>query len=262
VISRDLNIGRALRARQRGFLLNPFRFGGGGGGGSSDPHFANVSLLLHLDGADESTTIVDNSPSPKTATVVGNAQIDTDQSKFGGASLLLDGSGDFVQFPANAGFDFGAGDFTAELQWRPNNTTSDQIILSYADPATGSGDGVAFLLNYLAGSNGGKIQGAFFTGTTAVSIVTSMALVAGQFNHIAYARAGTTLRVFINGDVGGSVTSSDAMNAPASRLLRIGAYIGASPLFANGWADEVRITKGVARYTAAFTPPTAAFPNS
>lgn len=262
MISRDLSIGRALRARQRGFLLNPFRFGGSGGGGGSDPHFANVSLLLHLDGADGSTAIVDSSATPKTATVVADAQIDTAQSKFGGASLLLDGASDFVQFPANAGFDFGAGDFTAELWWQPNSTTSDQVLISYADPSATSGAGVAFLLNYQGASGSGKIQGAFFTGTTAVSIVTSMALVAGQFNHIAYTRAGTTLSVFINGDVGGSVTSSDAMNAPASRLLRIGAYIEANPLFANGWADEVRITKGVARYTAAFTPPTAAFPNS
>jgi hypothetical protein len=64
--------------------------------GPTDPYFSNVSLLLHGDGANGSTTIVDSSPSPKTVTAVGNAQISTAQSKFGGSSLAFDGSGDYL----------------------------------------------------------------------------------------------------------------------------------------------------------------------
>jgi hypothetical protein len=57
-----------------------------------DPQFGSVSLLLHGDGTNGSTTITDNSPTPKTVTAVGNAQISTAQSKFGGASILFDGT--------------------------------------------------------------------------------------------------------------------------------------------------------------------------
>jgi hypothetical protein len=53
---------------------------------NTDPNFANVSLLLYGNGINGSTSITDNSPSPKTVTAVGNAQISTaKQSKFGGA---------------------------------------------------------------------------------------------------------------------------------------------------------------------------------
>jgi hypothetical protein len=61
-----------------------------------DPVFNNVSLLLHGNGTNGSTTITDNSPTPKTVTAVGNAQISTAQSKFGGASIAFDGTGDYL----------------------------------------------------------------------------------------------------------------------------------------------------------------------
>ena len=65
----------------------------------TDPYRSQVSLLLHGDGANGSTTIVDSSPSPKTVTAVGNAQISTTQSKFGGSSLAFDGAGDYLEAP-------------------------------------------------------------------------------------------------------------------------------------------------------------------
>ena len=61
-----------------------------------DPQFGSVSLLLHGDGANGSTTIVDSSPTPKTVTAFGDAQISTAQSKFGGASIAFDGTGDYL----------------------------------------------------------------------------------------------------------------------------------------------------------------------
>ena len=80
------------------------------GGGATDPYFSNVSLLLHGDGTNGSTTIIDSSPLPKTVTAFGNAQISTAQSKFGGSSIAFDGTGDSLTIPA---ITF-AGDFTLE----------------------------------------------------------------------------------------------------------------------------------------------------
>src|SRR5687768_6144765 len=72
--------------------------------------------LLHMDGADGSTTFTDESG--KTWTARGDAQIDTAQSVFGGASGRLDGNGDFVDTPDHADWDFGSGDFTLDLRVR------------------------------------------------------------------------------------------------------------------------------------------------
>ena len=79
---------------------------------SYDPHYANVSLLLHGDGADNGTVFTDNSHSPKTVTAYGNAKTSTAQSKFGGSSIFFDGNGDYLVSPSNSAFQFGTGDFT------------------------------------------------------------------------------------------------------------------------------------------------------
>ena len=73
-----------------------------------------TKLLLHFDGTDGSTTFVDSSPSGKTVTAVGNAQIDTAQYKFGGASGLFDGNGDYLSVPDSDDWYFGTGDFTID----------------------------------------------------------------------------------------------------------------------------------------------------
>ena len=82
---------------------------------TADPYYDNVSLLLHGDGTNGSTTIVDNSPSPKTMTALGNAQISTTESLFGGSSLYFDGSGnDAIQTLPGNDFVYGTGPFTLE----------------------------------------------------------------------------------------------------------------------------------------------------
>ncbi len=80
--------------------------------GGVDP---NVDLLLHFTGADASTTFTDSSPSPKTFTAVGNAQIDTAQKKFGSASAQFDGSGDCIHTPDTAHLELGSGDWTLDF---------------------------------------------------------------------------------------------------------------------------------------------------
>ena len=77
-----------------------------------DPDFDKVSLLLHMDGAYGSTTFNDSSPAAKAVAASGNAKVSAAKSKWGGASLALGGSGDYLSAPAHADFVFGVGDFT------------------------------------------------------------------------------------------------------------------------------------------------------
>ena len=80
---------------------------------NGDPHFNNVSLLMHMDGAEGSTNFIDSSPLNKTITSVGSPTISTSFKKFGtGAGVF--GTPQFLNIP-NGGFNFGTGDFTVEF---------------------------------------------------------------------------------------------------------------------------------------------------
>jgi hypothetical protein len=101
--------------------------------------------------------------------------------------------------------------------------------------------------------------------------VTDLNFAAGTFalntwHHIAVSRSGSSIRAFANGTQAGSTaTNTDAFthNKAGNRPLRIGELNDGTYLFGvNGYIDDIRITKGVARYTASFTPPTEPFPNS
>jgi hypothetical protein len=212
----------------------------------SDPYFANVSLLLHMDGADGSTTFTDSSSNALTVTAVGNAQVDTAQSKFGGAAGLFDGSGDFLSIAENAVFGFGTGDFTCEA-WVRLNSTALQNILDFRTAANAQ----AWVWNITSSK-----LGMYTPSGTLIAGATN--LTTGVWYHVAITRESGTIRQFLNGAVDGSGLNSS--NFQSSRPLRIGANPSGGDAF-NGHIDELRITKGIARYTAAFTPPTAPFPD-
>lgn len=212
----------------------------------ADPYWANVVSLLHFDGADGSTTFIDEKGA--TWTVGGGAQIDTAQSQFGGASGQFSAAGDYIGRAAHADFGFGTGDFTVEA-WvrRPTATAADWPIfdfrtagaqngLFYLSPTTG-------LLTYYNGGTSG--------GSGSAPAVDTM-------THVAWARSGTTLRAFLNGVQQWATTMSGDFGS--TRPCRIGGNFAGSAV-ASGHIDEARITKGVARYTSNFTPPTGPFPN-
>jgi hypothetical protein len=219
-----------------------------------DENFANVSLLLHMDGADGSTTFTDSSSNALTVTAVGDAQIDTSQSKFGGASGLLDGTGDYLQLPNVSAMDLGAGDFTVEGFVRPAASGASQIILAYNYYSSGD-PGFAFYRN-------GTSQLALFRNGSAIAAGGTVAQ--GAWSHVALVRSSGTAYLYLDGvladsaAMSGTFTANDNMRIGASKFNAAGA-IGT---FFNGHIDEFRITPGIARYTAAFTPPTAPFPDT
>ncbi len=200
---------------------------------------ANTLFLAHLD-----SDLTDSSSYSHTPTANGDVYA-TGQSKFGAGSILFDGTGDYISIPTHADFAFGTGDFTVDLWFRLNSTSFPQGLFGIED----STNGIDF-----------KIQSStalryFMNGTQ--YDVTISALSQATWYHIAIARSGTTVKVFLNGSVVDTQTIS--ANVTNSTGVKIGIRYDLSEPF-NGWIDEFRTMKGYARYTATFTPPTAESP--
>lgn len=205
---------------------------------------AYTMLMLHCDGTDTSTTFTDSSTNQvaKTQTANGNAQIDTAQSKFGGASGLFDGTGDYLTTPDSADFNYGTGDFTIDFWVRFNTRTGDDTF--YDRNAT---------VRILLGIFGGNLY--FYIGGVVLSNAWTPSL--ATWYHVAFVRSGTSCWTFVDGTIfGGPATNSS--NITGAATLFIGANLEAGDGF-DGWFDELRISKGIARWTANFTPPTEAY---
>ena len=205
-----------------------------------------TKLLLHCDGADTSTTFTDSSFSGHTCTPSGNAQMDTAQSKFGGASVLFDGSGDYVTVADSADWDFGTGDFTIDYWVRFAALGSDRTAID-----VNGGDGNGIWVQYQnAGNMRARIVGNDYTFAHSAST--------DIWYHHAITRSGTNLRMFVGGvQVGTTQTSSDNITGGTIGVL-LGRKNGGGDQL-SGWLDEVRISKGIARWTSTFDVPTAAY---
>jgi hypothetical protein len=183
---------------------------------------------------------------------VGGARVSTAVSKYSGSSLYFDGTGDYAVQPTNLNFGYGTGDFTIEFWLYLNTVSADQTIVSNLSSATSVNPHI-----YL---NGASNTIRFFTNSA--DRITGSSLSANTWYHIAVCRASGSTKMFINGTQTGS-TYTDANNYGTTAPIGIGTYWSSgSPvttLTLNGYIDDLRITKA-ARYTANFTPPTAALP--
>jgi hypothetical protein len=208
---------------------------------SCDPNFNLVSLLCHCDGTAGSTSFPDASSNALTATVHGTAQVETTTIQFGSGALSA-GTG-YVSFPvtANGPLDLSTGDFTVEC-WFNASIYNDDLIFD----TTNSGVSSGFFIEIPASP--GPIFTAVWNGSTQVN-VTSPSVVIGQWYALAFVRSGNNFTVFING-VGGTPTSISGSTGTGS-TFNIGGGFRTS---FNGVIDEVRVTKGLARYTANYTP--------
>jgi hypothetical protein len=225
----------------------------------SDTHYNSVTLLLHGDGSDGSTTFTDNSSLSQTVSVVGSAQVDTAQSKWGGASIYIPGSGSRLTAPAGTPFEFGTGDFCIEVWVRPYADAPSQGFQCIASSSTWtSGSGDWALYNRFDGVS--TVMLVYKSGGSFLELGTGININNEAWHHIAVARSGTDLRVFVDGALGATATYSGDFGR-SDKTLMLGAQTGDSRWF-DGHLDDVRVTKGVARYTAAFSVPTAAFPDT
>ena len=214
-----------------------------------DADFSNVSILLLGEGANGSTTITDSSGSPKTVTAVGNAQISTAQSKFGGSSIEFDGAGDYLSV-SSSDFAFGTADFTVEFWGYAAAPHQDYRALVTSRPsATNAAD--AFHL-------GVRASGILILYSNTYSIQSSAnAMPVNAWCHIALVRLNGSAAIYANGV---SVGTGNFTNNVTRTLVGVGDFPSNQSEPFDGYISNLRITKGVARYTENFDVPTAPFP--
>jgi hypothetical protein len=218
--------------------------------GPTDPDFASVSLLLPFDGADGSTTFTDVSSNSLTVTAVGDAEISTAQSKWGTGSLRTTRSTGGVSLPSSSVLQLD-GDFTVEF-WIYALQDRGRLVKFLGSIAR-----MDINQNSTAeiGANAYKV----YLHNGGVELIDNVAigLVKEEWHHVALTRSGTTLRLF-----GGGTLYATRTHASTFTLVDICRTDAVTSINLDGHIDDFRVTKGIARYTANFTPPTAAFPTS
>jgi hypothetical protein len=243
--------------------------------GNCDPYYANVSLLLHCEGAGSVTTgnLIDNGPYNNTLSSISGGFFNyaIGFSKWGTASITGGGSS-YGLYNDSALWDFGSGDFTVEC-WAYTQSSSGgfatgftRFFVGRAAPSL-SVTTASWGLGYTGGT-GSWIQGAPYMSMigasgTGYEIFGNAALTADTWHHVAVSRVGTTVYLLADGTVSGTTTVAEALKNPASAKLGITAYgDNGFPNAFDGWLDDIRITKGVGRYSGPYTVPTAPFPNN
>lgn len=192
---------------------------------------------------------------------VGNAQLSTSVKKYGTASIAFDGTGDglYALKPFVPQLDFRTADFTIEFWIRFNNVSSFQTIISngYSPIITSGGAG----WNVIS-VNGSIYFWEVFPSFTVQNLSDSGAMVANQWYHIAIVRSGSSLKLYRDGVQVASTTTTTSFTTPSTANIYIGggSSSGFDSNYLNGYLDDLRITSGLARYTANFTPPTEALP--
>jgi len=224
----------------------------------SDPNFSSVALLFNADGTNGSTSFTDLSSNSQTITAVGNAQVDTSIKKFGTGSAKFDGSGDELLVTQNSALALGAGDFTIECWIYPiSNSFYNGIFQNNTD-----GNGATGALR-ISTNDHDQTSLQIATAATGLIYTSTGVVTANDWNHIALVRSGSgsnNLVIYVNGVSAGTATNTTNFSDDYAQIGN--AAYNSTDYFFNGNIDEFRLTPGVARYTANFTPPTAEFPTS
>ena len=204
---------------------------------------SGTSLLLGMTNG----AIFDNAMMNDLETV-GNAQISTSVKKYGTGSLAFDGTGDYLVSAPSSDNILGGGDFTIEFWLYPSNTSGSYRALVSSENYSATAGGWSLY------QNGTTIEFWISSGNI---FQYSSAITASTWQHLALSRASGTLKFFINGT---QVTSVSNTTSLTGQQIWIGNN-NAGSYFFDGYIDDLRITKGYARYTTNFTAPTAALPD-
>jgi hypothetical protein len=202
-----------------------------------------VSLLANFTNAN-----IFDSTAKKNLETVGTAQVSTTQAKWGTTSMYFAGSGNYLLTPYSPNLVFGTADFTFECQlyWTGGNSENTLIM----NNASG---GFAIKLQATTATNW-ALENAYVGQVADFGTAPTK----NVWHHIAVTRASGTLYAFIDGtQVFSGANSTNFTNTASWYIAGNGA---STSLYITGYIDDLRITTGYARYTASFTPPTAAFP--
>lgn len=176
---------------------------------------------------------------------VGSAALSSTVSKFGLTSMFFNGTTDYLSSPTNTSFDQNV-IFTVEC-WAYKTGAGTGNGYLYAQNTSG------FLTILFNATNNVLVDKS----SVGIQITSSSTFASNAWHHIAMVYDGTNTRLFVNGVLEGTMSGGGAASATT---LTIGAYLSGSNFF-QGYIDELRVTKGVARYTSTFSPRTGRFPD-
>jgi hypothetical protein len=224
------------------------------GGVMGDSNFSLVSLLMHMSGVNNSTTFTDSSKNAFSVTANGGAKISTSSSKFGGSSGIFNGTNAYISISDNGSFDFGTGDFTIECYVNFQGTANDRAsICGGIGPTNGD-------FMFAVDVAGNPATGAIWFGKNQVSWDASSSSQTwnfGQWYNIAVTRVSGTMYFFRDGTLLTSVANANSYGISNSNFVigarQLNANSSVAGEFLNAYLDEMRITKGLGRYTSSYT---------
>ena len=212
---------------------------------------ANTTFLVNFTNAG----IYDTSKSTNILSTLNSAKTSNAQTNFAGYTSILFNSGTSDSIVWGSGLTFGTGNFTIEGWVYTSTSSSSMGIIGFCD-STPTNANTSFRIN----TNTGKLNSIACSGTTAYTCASASNLPTSSWVHIAFVRNGSTLTQYINGTADGTSTiGASSVNDSTAQLFALGKQGLMTSNYWNGYLQQFRITKGVARYTSNFTPPTQPF---
>lgn len=223
-----------------------------GGGGFSVAPDQYTKLLLHMTGTPGSQSIVDSSLSAHSPIVSGSTVISSTTAKFGSTSCYFNGAGDWIILPASNDWAFGTENFTIDTWINITNFDDARQIWGQAYAGT---NWCLFMIS------GNRLYFTYATSGGGTTIL-GPTLTSGVWHHVAVVRNNNTVTIYLNGSSSGGTPGSCNQNFNNSSIRpTIGRYYdNSNPTFwMYGYMQEYRVSKGIARWTTDFTPPSAPY---
>jgi hypothetical protein len=216
----------------------------------------NTKLMLHFNGTDASTIFTDSSLSPKTVTRVGDTQINTAQSKFGGASAYFDGNGDCLTLADSNDWYWNSVDFTVDFWIRLGAGNAEHYLFGQSTAASlASSCSVWGRINTNGAVFFGYSDGSNYYGQATTFTITDTT----SWHHLAFVKYGNSLRIYIDGVIKSTEDMTGKTINNSAALFGIGSLGEYAVSRLYGYIDEFRISVGIARWTADFTPPSSEY---
>lgn len=192
---------------------------------------------------------------------VGDAQVSTSIKKYGSSSIALDGTGDWLYAPGSPAFHFGSGNFTIEGWFYFTNATANALQGIFTNYTTwnASGQGTIFWGKHI--NNSGYMTAWFSNYSSGGALLAESSYPpSNTWVHYALVRNGNTFTMYRDGTATATATWSGSATTISPPTIFIGTAGDATQYAFPGYIDDFRITRGIARYTSDFTPPSQALP--
>ena len=211
-----------------------------------------TKLLLHGDGGD----VRDSSLLRKSISVYGTVT-STTQHIVGPGSLFFDGVNDYLSFSDSTDWAFGSGDFSLESYVYFNALPGSGILYAFFSHLNTAADCWRFYVQNVSGTYRLRYYSKGLSNTMPINYAW-LSLTTGQWYHVALVRTGTTFHAFIDGVIIATATGITGSNYDSGYALTVG-YTSDPTAYSSWYMDEVRLSKGIARWTEDFTPPTVGY---